>query len=248
MIGYAIPAAAQPGPNSGTPTLRVKVPLTLVDVTVADVQGHPVHGLMQADFTLKEDDKPQPLKSFEEYGAEKPQTAAPLQLPPNVYSNAQPPAPTSGAVDILMFDNLTTGIAGKLFAAPDQVMYEKDQAIRYLAAMPPGTQVAIMELGDGLRVVQSFSSDRNLLLATIHGLVYQPVPETSRHPPSDPVSREEACNMANTQSELVLNGLDRAAAFLAGVKDRPGSASGISSGSTSGREAISFRPWAAMSR
>jgi VWFA-related protein len=203
-------------PASSGVTLKVNARITLVDVTVTDSKGKPVHGLTQADFTVKEDGKPQPLKSFQEYGAAiPPAQPAPAPLPPNVYSNAQPPPPTSGAVDILMFDNLSTGLARGLKEAPDQVMYEKAQALRYLNSMPAGTQVAIVELADGVRVVQSFTSDRDLLLAAIHTLVYQPVQGAV-----DPMNLEHACIIANRQSELVLNGLARAAAFLAGVKGR----------------------------
>ncbi len=198
------------------PIIQVYSRETLVDVTVTDKDGKPVHGLTQDDFTVKEDGKPQPLKSFEEYGAAKPSQAIPAPLPPNVYTNAQPPAPTSGAVDILMFDNLTTGLAHQLLAAPAQVMYEKTKAIRYLDSIPAGTQVAIMELSDGLRVVQSFTSDRALLVAAINSMVYQPV-QGAYHIPDDPTP---LCYPANEQSELVVNGLTRAAAFLAGVKGR----------------------------
>jgi hypothetical protein len=74
--------------DSGETTLKVTSRLTLVDVTATDSKGKPVHGLTAADFTVKEDGKPQAISSFEEYGAERP-SAAPPRLPPNVYTKLQ---------------------------------------------------------------------------------------------------------------------------------------------------------------
>jgi hypothetical protein len=53
-------AAATPAP-----TLRVYSRETIVDVTVTDSSGNPVHGLTR-DFTIKEDSHPQPIRSFRE--------------------------------------------------------------------------------------------------------------------------------------------------------------------------------------
>ena len=59
------PAAA---PSSAITTLRVDTKLTIVDVTVSDKNGNPVHGLKQSDFVIKEDGKPQPIRNFDEFG------------------------------------------------------------------------------------------------------------------------------------------------------------------------------------
>ena len=88
-----------------TPTLKVYSRETIVDVTVTDAKGNPVHGLKQSDFTIKEDNKPQPISSFHEYSAE---TAPPPRpLPPNVYTNLKPP-PASSAVNFILLDGLNT--------------------------------------------------------------------------------------------------------------------------------------------
>jgi hypothetical protein len=92
---------AQSPQTPPAPTLKVYSRETVVDVTVADATGNPVHGLTQSDFTVKEDNKPQPIRSFEEFGAGTVQP--PPKLPPNVYTNLQPPA-ASGATNILWLD------------------------------------------------------------------------------------------------------------------------------------------------
>jgi hypothetical protein len=46
------------------PTVKVYARETIVDVTVTDAKGNPVHGLTQTDFTVKENNKPQPIRRF----------------------------------------------------------------------------------------------------------------------------------------------------------------------------------------
>src|ERR1700677_1766468 len=64
LLASAGPVVAQEAGDSPAGargvTLKVNARLTLVDVTVTDAKGKPVHGLTQADFTVKEDGKPQP--------------------------------------------------------------------------------------------------------------------------------------------------------------------------------------------
>src|SRR5580693_7966296 len=90
--------AQQNPPDASTTTLKVTTQLTVVDVTVTDSNGKPIHDLKASDFTVKEDGKSQPLRSFQQYGKEIPSTnstqAALPPLPPNVYTNQQQPAPT----------------------------------------------------------------------------------------------------------------------------------------------------------
>ena len=66
----------------------------------------PVHGLKQSDFSIEENGKPQPIRSFREFGTEIPvaEPAAP-KLPPGVYTNSQS-TPASGPVNILLIDAL----------------------------------------------------------------------------------------------------------------------------------------------
>ena len=98
----------QDEPVISAPTIKAYSRETVVDVTVTDAKGNPVHGLKQSDFTVKEDGKVQPIKSFEEFGTAAPAVAKELpKLPPNVYTNLQPP-PASSAINILLLDFVNT--------------------------------------------------------------------------------------------------------------------------------------------
>jgi VWFA-related protein len=215
-----------PAPAADVPVLRVNSKLVLVDVTATDAKGKPVHGLTQSDFTVKQDGKLQSIGYFQEYSSERP-SAQPVRqnLPPGVFTNMQPPAPTTGAANILMFDDVTTGLAGKgLQAHPEYLMYARQQAIKYVKTMPASTRIAILELADRLRLVQSFTSDRDVLLAAIDSLSYKRVTGASLDPPLPPPfprpSQLEVCRVLNTQSELAVDALQGAATFLSGIEGR----------------------------
>jgi len=140
-------------------TLRVNSRETVVDVTVTDAKGQPVHDLKQSDFTVKEDGNLQQLRSFVEIREDKP--PAPRvspQLPPDVYTNLQP-APTTTAVNILLLDELNT--------LPVDQVNMKQESLKYLKGMPRGTRIAVLGLSSSLRVLQGFTSDPAILLAAV---------------------------------------------------------------------------------
>ncbi len=155
-----VDAAAKPSPAPvAGPTLQVYSRLTVVDVTVTDSKGQPIHGLKQSDFTVKEDGKEQPIESFVEVSQDLAAAQrTPPRLPPNVYTNAQPP-PTTSAVNILLLDTLNT-------TSSDQVAL-RQESIKYLKSMPRGTRVAVLGLGTSLRILQGFTSDPAILIAAV---------------------------------------------------------------------------------
>jgi VWFA-related protein len=207
--------AEPPLPSTVTPTLKVTTRLTIENVTVTDAHGRPVHGLDRSEFSIKEDGKPQPIRDFEEYGTEVlPPQAAARQLPEDVYTNAQPPPPNTSAVNILLLDDVTTGLMKGLAMAPENLLYAKQQAMKYLRNMPTGTQIAILQLSDRLNVVQGLTTNAAILTAAMNAVSYKPVAGAFA------ISPGQACTAANAQSQLVVNALEQAAAFLAGIKGR----------------------------
>jgi len=72
MLAPAACAWAQVGPvqspaQAKTYTLTLGTKLMVVDVTVKDKHGNPVHGLKLSDFRLNENGKPQQIKNFDEH-------------------------------------------------------------------------------------------------------------------------------------------------------------------------------------
>jgi VWFA-related protein len=150
-----------PSPGAQTTTIRTSSDLVVVDVVASDSQQNPVHKLTAADFTVTEDGKPQTVKIFEEHQT---QPSAPLppapKLAPGMFTNFSI-APENGALNILLLDKLNTPM--------DAQMVVRDQVLKYLKEMPPGTRVAIFSLTTELRLLQGFTSNPEVLRALVEG-------------------------------------------------------------------------------
>jgi len=204
-----------PQANSPTPTLKVYSRETIVDVTVTDAKGNPVHGLTKDDFTVKEDGKPQPIKSFAEFGTQPVQP--PPKLPPNIYTNLQPPAP-SGAVNILLLDFLN---AAPIDDDPENIHLAaraqrlvKQEAIKYLSSRPRGTLVAVVGLSKDLRILQGFTSDSALLRASVDTMEYNLDGRGGAY------QQELNCAQAELRNRMTIEALDQIAADTSVVKGR----------------------------
>ena len=155
--------SGQTAPASSTQvtTIRTSSDLVVVDVVASDSQQNPVHKLTAADFTLLEDGKPQTVKIFEEHET---QTSAPLppapKLDPGVFTNYSL-APASGALNILLLDKLNTPM--------DAQSVVRDQVLKFLKQVPPGTRIAIFSLTTELKLLQGFTSNPELLRALVEG-------------------------------------------------------------------------------
>jgi VWFA-related protein len=221
-LAVALLAAAQPpiaAPSQiDAPTLKVYSRETVVDVTVTDAKGNPVHGLKQEDFTVKEDGKQQSIRSFEEYGST-PRQPLP-KLPANVYTNLQPP-PASGAVNIFLVDLMNIAAMPGLDVLGAEDAYArslaaqnavKRDAKKYVASMPAGTRVILLGLSNNLRVLQGETSDPALLSAAIDGLEYNAAGRSSTY--------EQFCTQAETKTRVTLEALDQIAADASSIKGK----------------------------
>jgi VWFA-related protein len=93
----AVGAAAQQTPQAPQPTFRAKTDLVRLEVIVEDENGQPVRGLTQADFTVIDRRKPQPIALFEEVSSGGRPLPAPVRhaVPPrDVATNASAKAST----------------------------------------------------------------------------------------------------------------------------------------------------------
>ena len=148
----------QPTPSGVT--IHAHTQLVVVDVVVTDKSQNPVRNLKASDFALLESGQPQQIKSFEEHTDQSTKTVvAPKPVdPPGIFSNYSP-VPTSDAVNVLLVDTLNTPVT-------DQI-YLHDQFRKYLKTAKPGAPMAIFGLTTRLLLLQSFTSDPNLLKAAI---------------------------------------------------------------------------------
>jgi VWFA-related protein len=209
-------------------TLQARVPLTILDVTVTDSKGHPVHGLQQSDFTVLEDKEEMKPNSFEEHRSDEtpPSTSTLVQqdLPPNTFTNVTPTPPKAGPINILLLDSLNT-------PAQDQGMVER-QMIDFVNKMPTGTRVAVLGLTTHLFILQGLTSDPELLKAAINSKKILPMPSAVEDPfrdlmdPSSGVA-EDAPMLVDREGEQAairgqyeLTGMRQIARYLAGMPGR----------------------------
>jgi VWFA-related protein len=199
--------------NSGaTTTLQMYSKLTVVDVTATDADGQPIYGLLQSDFKILEDGNPQPIQNFEEVGLRP--VIPTREMPPNVYTNLQPAAPSS-AVNILLLDFANMAPedwtdARQLSQSTNLQKRVKDAAMQAFQQMPLGTRVAVISMTNTLRVLQSFSSNRALLTAAINAA-----------PPFDLEGNgDKQCVQSNNRNRMVLEALEQVAVSSATIKGR----------------------------
>ena len=183
-------------------TLKVYSRETMVDVTVTDAKGQPVHGLTQADFSVTEDDKPQSIRSFKEFSKDTPVTAStPRKLPPNTYTNVIETGP--GPLYVLLFDNVNGG---------GDTIQTRRAAATFIKNMAPGTRVALLVLAGGSFTVQGPgpTSNRALLLRMVGpGIRNEPI-----------YVREADCDTQVTLDRMTLDGLKKVGAYLSGIQGK----------------------------
>jgi hypothetical protein len=93
-------------PESPAYTLKTSVNRVLVDVTIADAHGNPVHGLHKDDFLVEEDGHSQTVLSFDAYNFDKGMDYTPPKLPvlpPDTFVDL-PSNPERGPLYVLLYD------------------------------------------------------------------------------------------------------------------------------------------------
>lgn len=143
-------------PQCGESALHIDTQLVVVDVTVQDSNGRPIHGLKRDDFTVTENNRPRTIEYFEEDSSQlSPQTGPALPpLPPGTFTDYTA-VPPSGALNVLLLDTLNTPMA-------DQA-YVRNQLRQFVKKVKPGTRIAILGLSQRLYMLQGFSSDPQIL-------------------------------------------------------------------------------------
>jgi VWFA-related protein len=141
-----------------TTTIRVTSKLVVVDVSVTDSNGHPVTGLKASDFTLTENGRPQPIRSFDEHSSatngSAPTNPKLPKLGPDVFTNYTP-VPANGALTVVLLDMLNTPFR--------QQSLVREQLSKFLNSVLPDQRIAIFGLTDRLLLLQGFTSDPEIL-------------------------------------------------------------------------------------
>jgi VWFA-related protein len=182
MSSFCAPAAqllAQPPnqyPASQPYTIQTNSRVVLTDVTVTNRKGNPVRGLPASAFQILDDNKPQPIATFEEHTGKPAVKLLPAVATGSAYSNDYllhlPPV-----LNVVILDIANLGIT--------EQMYLYYELTKFFNQQPEGQPLALyLRAGNGCFLVQNFTSDRALLLAALHTAIPR-IPPTGREYLSD---------------------------------------------------------------
>lgn len=151
-------AAAAPIPVAPMGTIRATSRIVYVDVIVRDGAGKIVHGLQRDNFRIAEDRQPQKVSLFQAHVSPAQVLASQEQVRSKssaVEISNRPPLAQDGSLNILLLDLLNT--------SPQDQVYARKRMIEFLKVVPPGRQVALFTLTNGLHMIQSFTIDSAVL-------------------------------------------------------------------------------------
>jgi VWFA-related protein len=208
-------------PQQPVITLHTKTQLVVVDVVVTDKSRKPVQGLKASDFSLLEDGNVQTVRSFEEHreiASGKELQPAPT-MPPGFFTNYTV-TPADQALNVLLLDTLNTSVT-------DQI-YLKDQILKFLTNAKPGAPIAIFGLTTRLTLLQSFTSDPEVLRIAINKkkgsfspLMDDPASGGSRETLADDYAAfAVSTNRSSMGSNGALQTMENAAVQQAGATDK----------------------------
>jgi VWFA-related protein len=204
--------------NSGT-VLRTTTRLVQLDVIVEDKRGKPVENLLQTDFTLLDNGKPQAISLFSTETDRRGEVAVAVGKSPNepaanVFGNRIHRTDEGpGSVTVVLFDALNTSITDQSFA--------KTEILAFLRQLRPQDHVAIYLLTNKLVVINEFTQDSKSLLQAIGKFQNSPslLLSNSSQPNmspmdtgfSDPKAAQKLASMVNDMNSKLsdLSDLDR---------------------------------------
>ena len=157
-------ASAQQAPPAQVPVFRGSVDIVHLDVSVLDKNRVPVRGLTQADFTVLEDGKPQPIVAFTAVDVPDPEPpAAPWMrtVTPDVQTNTGAQDP-EGRLFVLLMDD------AMIPSHPAFLKTARDVAKKFLERVTEADRVAVVFSASGRN--QTFTNDRAKLVQAIDSL------------------------------------------------------------------------------
>ncbi len=186
-----LPLLASAGQDT-VPTIRTETRAVQIDVAVRDSHGAPVHGLTKDGFTILDDGKPRAIAFFNAEAGEPapdavpsvmssppPSVTTPAVSPSRVLSNTAPANVPPEALTVILLDAssptldapLALAAGGKLNNGGVGIGYlaqARQGAIDVMATLQAKERIAIYHISPGgLKVVQDFTADRDLLRESI---------------------------------------------------------------------------------
>lgn len=195
----APPAVHLSAQQTPTPAFRSNVSVVVVDVVVRDRSGAIVRGLTAGDFEVREDNRPQEIRSFD---FEEVTTAPPASAPvPALLANAviaapATPAATPSAAATPAPPLRREDLAGRRLIVllfdlssmqPDELERAGEAAVEYVdQQMTNADLVAVATIDTTLEVLSDFTSDRTVVkqalarFTTVDGVAFEtPAAETA---------------------------------------------------------------------
>ncbi|PYV27233.1 MAG: VWA domain-containing protein, partial [Acidobacteria bacterium] len=152
-----------PSQNPGGFVIRSQVNMVLVDVRVTDKSGRPITDLKREDFKILEDGAPQSITAFSLENIERLETATDKSGPPPTIDLAK--LPPNVPPEQLIQDHRLIVLFFDLTSMPvDDLMRSSKAATDFVhKQLTPADLVAIATYSSTLRVVQTFTNDRDAL-------------------------------------------------------------------------------------
>jgi VWFA-related protein len=146
------------GPHQSVATIKKTIRLVEVEVIAKDKKGHPVTDLAAADFTLKDNGRLQKIRFFasqQNKTEHEPDTAphsvpGPNAPPPNSQTFSNDRSSTAAPV-VILIDLLNT--------SSDNQPGVKTALVAALGRIHSNSPIALLTLGDGLKLVSDFTTD-----------------------------------------------------------------------------------------
>ena len=140
------------------PVLRTSTYVVEVSVVGTQADGSIAGGLESSSIRVWDNGVPQAITAFEKLAsAGGARVAAP---PPSFFSNRREPQRHSQVLTIVLLDAVNTQWSDQVFA--------RKAVMKVLAQRPPEERLAVFVLGNTLRVLHDFSSDRDSLLRKLN--------------------------------------------------------------------------------
>jgi VWFA-related protein len=157
LLLVTVPAVAPVAAQEDT-TIRAETRAVQISVSVRSKDGAHIAHLKREDFRITDNGKRREVQFFSPDDAQSPPPRPQPNIGPGVYTNRFSPG-GPGRITAILLDGLNTDFEDQSHA--------RQQAIAAVDRMTGGESIAIYSLKTDLSVLQSYTTDRTLLLAAL---------------------------------------------------------------------------------